>query len=84
MTSQFFLPPSAPIPVSPIITSTTTHFMIHIRFISIHKLLYFTLIFYFLLHNISERWHCHIYQCARFLFLSFVSFFLIIIMVYLV
>ena len=39
--SKFFLKLLVTIPVAPIITGTIVHFRFHIRFISIHKLLYF-------------------------------------------
>ena len=41
--SKFFLKLLVTIPVAPIITGTIVHFRFHIRFISIHKLLYFNL-----------------------------------------
>jgi hypothetical protein len=34
--------PSITVPVAPIITGTITHFMSHIRYIPVHKLLYFS------------------------------------------
>jgi hypothetical protein len=39
--SNFFLKLLVTIPVAPIITGIIVHFRFHIRFISIHKLLYF-------------------------------------------
>ena len=45
--STFFFKPFVTLPVAPAITSIITHFMFHIRFISIHKLLLFLV--YFLL-----------------------------------
>ena len=39
--SKFFFKLLVTIPMAPIITGTTVHFMFHIRCISIHKLLYF-------------------------------------------
>jgi len=41
--SKFFLKLLVTIPVAPIITGTIVHFRFHIRFISLHKLLYFNL-----------------------------------------
>ena len=47
--SKFFLKLLVTIPVAPIITGTIVHFRFHIRCISTHKLLYFTLVFIVLL-----------------------------------
>ena len=41
MASQFFFETFVTIPVAPVTTGMITHFMFHIRCISIHKLLYF-------------------------------------------
>jgi hypothetical protein len=41
MTSKYFFKPFISIPVAPIITGIITYFKYHIRYISIHKLLYF-------------------------------------------
>ena len=39
---QIFIRLSVTIPVTPVITSIIIHFIFHIRFTSIHKLLYFS------------------------------------------
>ena len=44
--SKFFLKLLVTIPVAPIITGTIVHFRFHIRFISIHKLLYLNFFYY--------------------------------------
>jgi hypothetical protein len=42
MASKLFFKPFVTLPAAPIITGIITHFMFHIRCISIHKLLYST------------------------------------------
>ena len=42
MASRFFFKPFVTVPVAPIITGMIIRFMYHIRFISVHKLLYFS------------------------------------------
>ena len=44
ISSKFFLKFLVTIPVAPIITGTIVHFKFHIRFISVHKILYFNFI----------------------------------------
>ena len=46
------------------ISGTIIHFMLHIRWISIRKLWYFS--FSFLLRDIPVRWCCHVHQYACF------------------
>ena len=45
MVSKFFFKPSVTIPVSLVITSIITHFMLYIGCISVHQLLYFSCFF---------------------------------------
>ena len=73
--SKFFRKLLVTIPVVPIITGITVHFRLHIRCISIHKLLYFNFFFRFLLHNIS------VYRVFPRLSVCMFSFFLFLIII---
>ena len=75
VTSKFFFKPFVTIPVGPVITGIITHFMLHIRCVSTHKLLCFYFLFYLLLRDISVCWCWHMSVCMffSFLFLIIVS-----------